>query len=86
VVEPIASRAIAAAGLSDRVKAVSGDFFKDPLPKADVITIGMILHDWNLEKKMHLIRAAYDALPPGVRSWPSRTSSTTDAGRMSLDF
>jgi hypothetical protein len=36
-----------------------------PLPKADVITMGMILHDWNLEKKMHLIRAAYDALPPG---------------------
>ena len=36
-----------------------------PLPKAEVITMGMILHDWNLEKKMHLIRAAYDALPPG---------------------
>jgi hypothetical protein len=32
---------------------------------ADMITMGMILHDWNLEKKMHLIRAAYDALPPG---------------------
>ena len=45
--------------------AVAGDFFKDPLPKADVITMGMILHDWNLEKKMQLIRAAYDALPPG---------------------
>ena len=27
--------------------------------------MGMILHDWNLEKKLHLIRAAYDALPPG---------------------
>jgi hypothetical protein len=27
--------------------------------------MGMILHDWNLEKKMHLIRSAYDALPPG---------------------
>jgi len=27
--------------------------------------MGMILHDWNLEKKRHLIRAAYDALPPG---------------------
>jgi hypothetical protein len=65
VVEPIARRSIAAAGLSDRVRAVSGDFFKDPLPKADVITMGMILHDWNLEKKLHLIRAAYDALPPG---------------------
>jgi len=65
VVEPIARRNIAAAGLSDRVHTVSGDFFKEPLPKADVITMGMILHDWNLEKKMHLIRAAYDALPPG---------------------
>jgi predicted O-methyltransferase YrrM len=65
VVEPIARRSIAAAGLSDRVRVVSGDFFKDPLPKADVITMGMILHDWNLEKKLQLIRAAYDALPSG---------------------
>jgi hypothetical protein len=64
-VEPIAQRHIAAAGLRDRIRTASGDFFKDPLPKADIITMGMILHDWNLEKKMHLIRAAYDALPPG---------------------
>ena len=64
-VEPIAQSYIDAAGLSDRVSAVSGDFFTDPLPEADVITMGMILHDWNLEKKMHLIRAAYDALPEG---------------------
>jgi hypothetical protein len=47
------------------VGTASDDFFNDPLPKADVITMGMILHDWNLDKKMHLIRAAYDALPPG---------------------
>ncbi len=64
-VEEIARKAIAAAGLSNRVGTAAGDFFKDPLPKADLITMGMILHDWNLEKKMHLIRAAYDALPPG---------------------
>ncbi len=64
-VEPIAKKAIAAAGMSERVSTASGDFFRDPLPKADVITMGMILHDWNLEKKMHLIRAAYDALPSG---------------------
>ena len=63
VVVPIAERAIAAAGLTDRVTASSGDFFADPLPQADVITMGLILHDWNLEKKMHLIRSAYDALP-----------------------
>src|SRR5205085_2461339 len=65
VVEPVAKKAIAAAGLAGRVATASGDFFKDPLPKADVITMGMILHDWNLEKKMHLIRAAYEALPAG---------------------
>ena len=65
VVEPIAARSIAAAGLSDRVTTASGDFFADPLPKADVITMGMILHDWNLENKKRLIRAAYEALPTG---------------------
>src|SRR5207244_4151336 len=65
VVEPIARRFIADADLSGRVATASGDFFKDPLPKADLITMGMILHDWNLEKKRHLIRAAYEALPPG---------------------
>ena len=64
-VEPIAKKHIAELGLADRVGTAQGNFFKDPLPKADVITMGMILHDWNLEKKMHLIRAAYDALPPG---------------------
>jgi hypothetical protein len=64
-VEPVAKKFIAASGLSHRVTTASGDFFKDPLPRADVITMGMILHDWNLEKKMHLIRSAYDALPVG---------------------
>jgi hypothetical protein len=64
-VEPIARKSIAAAGLSERIQTASGDFFVDPIPEADLITMGMILHDWNLEKKMHLIRAAYDALPSG---------------------
>lgn len=64
-VAPIAQRHIDAAGLGTRITAALGDFFTDLLPKADVITMGMILHDWNLEKKKHLIRAAYDALPPG---------------------
>jgi predicted O-methyltransferase YrrM len=65
VVAPIAERTIAAAGLADRVTVASGDFFVDPLPRADVITMGMILHDWNLDRKMHLIRSAYEALPEG---------------------
>ena len=65
VAEPIAARTIEQAGLSDRVKVASGDFFTDPLPKADVITMGNILHDWNLERKLQLIRAAFEALPAG---------------------
>ncbi|MGI9401497.1 MAG: methyltransferase, partial [Rhizobiaceae bacterium] len=47
------------------IEAVAGDFFADPLPQADVITMGMILHDWNLEKKKLLIKKAFDALPEG---------------------
>jgi O-methyltransferase domain/Dimerisation domain len=65
VVAPIAEKAIAATGLTERVTAASGDFFADPLPRADVITMGLILHDWNLDRKLQLIRAAYEALPEG---------------------
>jgi 2-polyprenyl-3-methyl-5-hydroxy-6-metoxy-1,4-benzoquinol methylase len=64
-VTAIARKTIEAQGLSERIRSVSLDFFRDPLPKADVVTMGMILHDWNLEKKMQLVRAAYDALPKG---------------------
>jgi cyclopropane fatty-acyl-phospholipid synthase-like methyltransferase len=64
-VTAIAQKTVAAAGLSDRIVCTAGDCFTDPIPPADVITMGMVLHDWNLEKKMHLIRSAYDALPNG---------------------
>ena len=66
-VEPIAARKIAEAGLGERVTAIAGDVFADPLPRADVITMGMILHDWNLPKKKLLIAKAYEALPPGEK-------------------
>lgn len=52
-------------GLSERLKFTSGDFFKEPLPKADVLIMGHILHDWNLEEKKQLIAKVYDALPEG---------------------
>jgi hypothetical protein len=65
VVKPIAERRIAEAGLGNRVSAGVIDFFRDEFPKADLITMGMILHDWNLENKKMLIRKAYDALPEG---------------------
>ncbi|MDP9080765.1 MAG: acetylserotonin O-methyltransferase [Bacteroidota bacterium] len=62
-VEPIASATIQQFGLSDRVTAASGDFFTMPIPSADVVVMGNILHDWNEENKIALMRKAYDALP-----------------------
>jgi hypothetical protein len=47
------------------VVTASGDFFGDPLPRADVVTMGLVLHDWNLDRKMHLIKSAYEAIPEG---------------------
>lgn len=54
-----------AMGASGRVDVVSGDFFRDPLPRADVITMGNILHDWDEGQKKALVKKAYDALNPG---------------------
>jgi hypothetical protein len=64
-VEPIAQETIVQSGLGDRVKALSGDFFTDPVPPADVVVMGNILHDWDEEKKLMLMQKAYDALPAG---------------------
>jgi hypothetical protein len=47
------------------VKFQAGSFFEDPLPKADVLMMGHVLHDWSLEEKKLLIRNAFEALPGG---------------------
>jgi precorrin-6B methylase 2 len=65
VVKPIAERNIRKQGLSDRVQADVIDFLRDEFPRADVITMGMILHDWNLDRKKMLIAKAWRALPKG---------------------
>jgi hypothetical protein len=62
-VEPIANATIQQFGLSERVKTASGDFFTMPIPNADVVVMGNILHDWDEENKISLMKKAYDALP-----------------------
>jgi len=64
-VGPIASETIKKFQLQDRVKVAEGDFFKDEFPKADIITMGNILHDWDEETKLMLLKKAYNALPEG---------------------
>lgn len=56
---------VAEQGLSGRLTFRGGDFFADPLPTADVVVMGHILHDWGLDKKRLLIDKAYQALPYG---------------------
>lgn len=64
-VGPIFEEYVAANGLGDRLQFYPGDFFRDELPNADVIVMGHILHDWDLEQKRMLLKKAYDALPEG---------------------
>jgi len=64
-VGPIFEEYVAANGLTDRLQFYPGDFFSDDLPNADVIVMGHILHDWDLEQKRMLLKKAYDALPEG---------------------
>lgn len=64
-VRPVFEKFVAAHGLSDRLSFRPGDFFKDAMPRADVLVMGHILHDWNLEQKRALLAKAYEALPPG---------------------
>ncbi len=56
---------VACHGLADRLQFYPGDFFTDPLPPADVLIMGHILHDWSLEERLALLRTAYRALPDG---------------------
>ena len=64
-VAPIFEEYAAAVGVADRVKFVDGDFFKQEIPKTDVVLMGHILHDWDLPTKKLLIKKAFDAVPRG---------------------
>jgi hypothetical protein len=64
-IEPIFDAYIARFGLGERLRFTAGDFFADPLPEADVLVMGHILHDWDLDEKRLLLQKAYEALPEG---------------------
>ena len=64
-VQPINEDYVRSFHLEQRLSFIAGDFFRDPLPQADVIVMGHILHDWNLQEKHLLLQKAYAALPRG---------------------
>jgi hypothetical protein len=63
--QPAFDEYVAGFGLSDRLKFYPGDFFSQPLPRADVLAMGHILHDWDLDQKKRLLSKAYEAVSPG---------------------
>jgi len=65
MVQPFFEQYVCSFELQNRVRFHPGDFFKDPMPHSDVLVMGMILHDWNLEEKRFLLKKAHDALPSG---------------------
>jgi hypothetical protein len=64
-VGPIFEEYTASLGVDHRVKFVAGDFFSDPIPEAEVVMMGHILHDWDLDQKKQLLRKTWEALPSG---------------------
>lgn len=61
----LATEIIGQTSVADRVTAVGGDFFSDPLPEADLYAVGRILHDWSEEKIDLLLARIFGALPSG---------------------
>lgn len=64
-VQPVFEVYVRERGLDDRLRFYAGDFLEEPLPSADVLVMGHILHDWNLEVKRELLAKAHAALPSG---------------------
>ncbi|GKS59687.1 methyltransferase [Nitrospira sp.] len=63
VVRPIFEAYAQQRGVAKRLTFYPGNFFEDPMPPSDVIVMGHILHDWNLDEKLMLLRKAYEAVP-----------------------
>ena len=59
-----APRALAALGIADRVEAVAGDFF-EAVPEGDVYLLKQVLHDWNDDQCVALLRNCARAMRPG---------------------
>lgn len=65
-VVPGARRALAEAGMAERATVFGGDFTRDALPRgADVVSLVRVIYDHPDHRARQVLRAAYEALPPG---------------------
>jgi acetylserotonin N-methyltransferase len=54
---------ITRSGMAERIAVISGDFFEDALPAADLFSAGRILHDWSESRIHQLLRRVHQRLP-----------------------
>jgi len=54
-------------GLADRYDFVAGDVFVDPLPRADAYVIKSVIHDWDDERSVAILRAVARAMSAEAR-------------------
>src|SRR5262249_45503342 len=66
VVCQVTRRYLAEDGVEDRVDTVALNMFFDPWPTGyDAVFFSCVLHDWDLEHRLELMRRSFEALPPG---------------------
>jgi SAM-dependent methyltransferase len=53
--------------LAPRMEMRAGDFFRDIPPSADVCLLKNVIHDWDDQKSLTILRNCRSALPPGGR-------------------
>jgi hypothetical protein len=63
--KPVFEQYAVSNNLADRLRFQPGNFFTDPLPSADVLVFGRVLHNWDLPTKKMLLKNAHQALPVG---------------------
>jgi acetylserotonin N-methyltransferase len=62
---PLAREQVAHSAAAARIEIVTGDFFRDELPPADLYALGRILHDWDDARIAVLLGKIQRALPEG---------------------
>lgn len=62
---PLAEEIVEATPVANRIELIGGDFFVNALPPGDLYALGRILHDWNEEQCLTLLRKIHAALPEG---------------------
>ncbi len=62
-----ANREIAAAGLADRCRAVSGDFFEEVPDGGDAYLLKHVIHDWDDDRAITILRTCHRAMDSNVK-------------------